>query len=239
MECQPLARVWNKSIPGSCLDLTAFWYANAAASILTDLVILALPMPKIKALQLPIRQKVGLFMVFALGGFVCVTSILRMITLNPASKSTDQTYGTLISTTWTTIEANTGIICANLPVLKAPLSMLFPRLFNSHLSIGESLSLGRRYSRRTPASTSRENSAASRRDQYGDTLTLNPSNTSTERPMTGESTESIVRVESTGPPIRGIKKTTDVKVQFAEADDFNLIHSRLKDNGRLHGPHIV
>lgn len=51
-----------------------------------------------------------------------------MTTLDPASKSADQTYGTLISTTWTTIETGTGIICACLPMLKAPLTLIFPRL---------------------------------------------------------------------------------------------------------------
>lgn len=60
---------------------------------------------------------------------VCITSILRMTTLNSSSKSTDRTYGNLNSTIWTTIEANTGIICACLPMLKAPLTALFPKLF--------------------------------------------------------------------------------------------------------------
>ena len=60
---------------------------------------------------------------------VCITSIFRVTTLQPSSTSPDQIYGTLISTIWTTIEANTGIICACLPMLKKPLTMLFPRLF--------------------------------------------------------------------------------------------------------------
>ena len=52
-----------------------------------------------------------------------------MTTLDVSSKSNDQTYGTLNSTIWTTIEANTGIICACLPMLKKPLSCLFPQAF--------------------------------------------------------------------------------------------------------------
>lgn len=60
---------------------------------------------------------------------VCITSVLRMTTLNASSKSQDLTAGRLNSTIWTTIEANTGIICACLPMLKAPLAVFFPRLF--------------------------------------------------------------------------------------------------------------
>ena len=52
-----------------------------------------------------------------------------MTTLNTGSKAKDQMYGTLNSTIWTTIEANTAIICACLPMLKSPLTALFPRLF--------------------------------------------------------------------------------------------------------------
>ena len=59
---------------------------------------------------------------------VCVTSILRMTTLESGSKAKDQIYGTFTSTVWTTIEANTGIICACLPMLNGSLSRFFPRL---------------------------------------------------------------------------------------------------------------
>ena len=52
-----------------------------------------------------------------------------MTTLDTGSKAKDQMYGTLNSTIWTTIEANTAIICACLPMLKSPLTALFPRLF--------------------------------------------------------------------------------------------------------------
>lgn len=52
-----------------------------------------------------------------------------MTTLKAGSKSKDPTHGTYVSTIWTTIEANTGIICACLPMLRSPLSRVFPRLF--------------------------------------------------------------------------------------------------------------
>lgn len=52
-----------------------------------------------------------------------------MTTLKTGSQNKDQTFGTLNSTIWTTIEANTGIICACLPMLKTPLARLLPRYF--------------------------------------------------------------------------------------------------------------
>lgn len=102
------------------------------------------PMPIVNSLHLPRRQRLGLMMVFALGGLlvfpsfrsfslltaesICVTSILRMTTLESGSKAKDQIYETFTSTVWTTLEANTGIICACLPMLNGFLSRFFPRL---------------------------------------------------------------------------------------------------------------
>ena len=64
-----------------------------------------------------------------LGGFVFATSILRMTTLDVASKAPDPTYGTLKSTMWTTIEASTAITCACLPMMRTPIQRLMPKLF--------------------------------------------------------------------------------------------------------------
>ena len=68
VQCMPLERIWAHAVPGTCINLTAFWYANASANIIGDFLILALPMPVIRRLQLPQRQRLGLMIVFALGG---------------------------------------------------------------------------------------------------------------------------------------------------------------------------
>ena len=66
-QCWPIERMWNRKVEGQCIDLTAFWYANATAYILGDIIILCLPMPVIRSLKLPRRQRYGLMLVFALG----------------------------------------------------------------------------------------------------------------------------------------------------------------------------
>ncbi|KAI9709193.1 MAG: hypothetical protein M1812_007778 [Candelaria pacifica] len=125
-QCTPIARAWNKSYHGTCIDLTKSWYANAGFSIGTDTLILILPMPVIYALRMPAKQKIGLMLLLALGAFVLVTSIMRATTLDN-SKAPDVTWTVAISI-WTVIEANVGIICACLPALSKPLATLFPRL---------------------------------------------------------------------------------------------------------------
>lgn len=67
--CQPIAFFSDKSIEGGhCINLVAFWFSFSAFNIITDLAVLVLPMPVLKRLQLPRKQKISLIAVFALGG---------------------------------------------------------------------------------------------------------------------------------------------------------------------------
>lgn len=66
--CVPLAKFWNPKVPGFCFDKAALWFTNSAIHITTDLLILIYPMPVLKSLQLPRKQKFALMAVFGLGG---------------------------------------------------------------------------------------------------------------------------------------------------------------------------
>lgn len=68
--CVPVRFFWDRSVDGEhyCVNQKALWFSNASLNIVTDLVVLICPMPALKSLQLPKRQKIGVMMVFALGG---------------------------------------------------------------------------------------------------------------------------------------------------------------------------
>ncbi|KGO53572.1 Histidine phosphatase superfamily, clade-1 [Penicillium expansum] len=128
-QCTPVARAWNKTIPGSCIDITTNWYANAGFSIATDVIILTLPMYPLYKSKIILKRKIALMGVFALGAFVVVTSILRMQTLDFSSTSPDPTYD-IASSVWTMLEENVAITCACLPMMWMPLARLFPSFFS-------------------------------------------------------------------------------------------------------------
>ncbi|KAL1954898.1 hypothetical protein VTO42DRAFT_487 [Malbranchea cinnamomea] len=130
LECVPISKVWERSIPGTCINLTAFWYTNAVFNISIDFLIFLLPMPVINTLSLPLRSKFALMGIFALGAFVCATSVVRMTTLKVSSTATDQIHGTMVSTIWTVVESCAAIICSCLPMLRVPLTRLFPDYFS-------------------------------------------------------------------------------------------------------------
>ncbi|KAI9753570.1 MAG: hypothetical protein M4579_005087 [Chaenotheca gracillima] len=137
-ECIPVQANWNKLMPGAvCINDSAFWYAFAITNTVTDALIFALPIREVFKLKLAPREKMGLIGVFALGAFVCVTSIIRTTAVaNSIETKADITYNFMSRSSWTLVEANTGIICACLPVLRQPLRLLFPRVFGGSGSRG-------------------------------------------------------------------------------------------------------
>ncbi|KAL1959711.1 hypothetical protein VTO42DRAFT_1297 [Malbranchea cinnamomea] len=131
--CYPVRFFWDPlaSGPHTCLNQKALWFSNASLNILTDLVVLICPMPALKSLHLPKRQKIGIFLVFALGGVTVTMSILRLHALYVISESTDWTKDNVGAAMWSMIELNTGIMCACLPILKPLITRFFPKALGS------------------------------------------------------------------------------------------------------------
>jgi hypothetical protein len=69
--------------------------------------------------------------VFALGGFTCIISILRLQSLLVFLHNTDISWHNPLAAIWSSLEVNIGILCSCLPTLKAMVSRYFPRAFNS------------------------------------------------------------------------------------------------------------
>lgn len=67
MQCTPISFFWNKNIEGTCIDVVMFYFSTAGISTLTDLWILIMPMPMVWGLNMPLRQRVSIMMLFALG----------------------------------------------------------------------------------------------------------------------------------------------------------------------------
>lgn len=147
--CRPVEYFWNKSIPGGkCLSQWAVWFANAGVNIVTDVLVATLPLPFLNQLQLPKRQRIALMIVFALGGFTCIISILRLQSLLVFLQTTDISWHNPLAAIWSSLEVNIGIVCSCLPTLKTMVSRWFPRAFSSGYLHGSDNSHERRENRR-------------------------------------------------------------------------------------------
>ncbi|KAK6412043.1 hypothetical protein LTR95_018022 [Oleoguttula sp. CCFEE 5521] len=138
LQCIPIAGSWDKSVHAKCIDSNAFWMGYSISNILTDVMVLALPIPQVLKLHLDLRERILLCGVFLMGGFVTVASILRATAVhNSLRNQSDSTWNFISRGIWTLIEANLGIICASLPILKRPIGSLLSRLFGP-MSAGQS-----------------------------------------------------------------------------------------------------
>ncbi|KAI4761124.1 hypothetical protein E4T52_01887 [Aureobasidium sp. EXF-3400] len=117
--CYPVHYFWDRKGDAKCMNFEAKWFSDAAVCIITDLILLSLPMPYLKGLNLPYRQKAGLIGVFALGGVVCLVSIARLGPLYIIATTNDVSLHNGPAAFLSSMEVNVAIICASLPSLRA------------------------------------------------------------------------------------------------------------------------
>ncbi|KAF6814954.1 integral membrane protein [Colletotrichum sojae] len=123
--CTPIERAWTPSKPGTCLDLTIFYYSAFVIKLLTDLVLFIQPIPTIWKLQLPIAKRCGVIFMLSLGLLVCVISVIRVSYINAFDR--DVTFLVADPLLWSEVEVCALIICSGVPSLR-PLISRFPAL---------------------------------------------------------------------------------------------------------------
>ncbi|KAL8801760.1 MAG: hypothetical protein Q9182_004232 [Xanthomendoza sp. 2 TL-2023] len=117
-QCTPVKFLWDPTIPGGhCINFSAFARFTSICNIVTDVLILAMPLPIVWSLHLERGKKVGVCGLFLLGGFVCITSIIRFCYLEAIGHPTDPTWDNVNSAIWTVVEPCIGIVSACLPIM--------------------------------------------------------------------------------------------------------------------------
>lgn len=96
-QCTPVRKAWDLSVNGSCIDVNALFFANAGLDIFQDAFIYVLPLRMLYQLQVPRRQKIALMLVFAVGGFVVITGMVRLNSLKLAQNTPDPSCKQLCS----------------------------------------------------------------------------------------------------------------------------------------------
>jgi hypothetical protein len=67
-QCTPFTYLWDKSIPGGrCFDTVAFAYSSSVPNIVTDLVVVFLPIRTVLELKVSTARKIGLMLIFLTG----------------------------------------------------------------------------------------------------------------------------------------------------------------------------
>lgn len=143
-QCQPISSAWSTWEDGSkCIPLLTEFICASPVNIVTDLAILALPIPVLTGMNLPPRQKTILVLTFGLGVFVTIVDVVRIYYLQqaiwsaPTSLSDDPNskfgqeefaYNASLSLMWSAVEVNVGMTCACIPTLKPLISKILPSM---------------------------------------------------------------------------------------------------------------
>lgn len=124
--CSPISAQWDLTITDkSCIPLGVVYISGSTPNVVTDLIILLLPVPYVWKLQARIAQRLLLAGMFMLGCFVSVVSVVRLaILVDIPMESSDVTYNTKEVIVWSIVEINIGLVCACLPSMKQALRLL-------------------------------------------------------------------------------------------------------------------
>ncbi|KAK3942531.1 hypothetical protein QBC46DRAFT_362537 [Diplogelasinospora grovesii] len=119
-QCRPLSKMWDMTgtVQGSCINTTAFFYSTSSFNILTDIWILALPIRTLRELTLPRQEKIALFLIFGVGTFACVASIVRLHTIYTYTEAADPFREGILVNLWSIIEVTMAISCASVSAIK-------------------------------------------------------------------------------------------------------------------------
>lgn len=129
-ECPSPSDAWSPEIllqdSGTCHDLHDIYYVQAGFNILSDIVILLLPMPVLYALPARRTKRIALISIFSIGSIAVLASIIRVYTLSLWSDpDADVPYAGAYILIWSQIEINLAIISASIPSLKPLLNRIF------------------------------------------------------------------------------------------------------------------
>jgi hypothetical protein len=142
--CVPMEKNWHPMVSGTCIPIIPFYYGLQIPNIITDVLIIVVPIREVMRLQLDKKLKIGAVTMFALGIITLIFDIVRLVALlqlNAPAKMADFTCefepGTSIKpyclirsrtdhrtdniidvAVWTTIEPTVAIVAVCIPSVR-------------------------------------------------------------------------------------------------------------------------
>ena len=84
LQCVPREKIWNPKVDGQCVNLSILLDASGMFNILSDVVLLLIPLKGLWSLKLEKRRKVGIYVIFTVG----IMSVFQ----NPIAISTESRF---------------------------------------------------------------------------------------------------------------------------------------------------
>ncbi|KAK2033724.1 hypothetical protein LX32DRAFT_609598 [Colletotrichum zoysiae] len=123
--CLPISAFWDPHTPNpKCLNQRRIFIADMSLAILTDVVIVVLPITLLWGLRLPFWKKIKILTLVGAGGIATAVTIYRMYLVVQFLGSKDVTADFVVLDIVTALELVIGLVCACLPSI----NILYERL---------------------------------------------------------------------------------------------------------------
>lgn len=118
--------------PGVCVGNNTLAALNAVMNVVTDFLILIIPVKPVLQLQISALRKVYLLAILCMGLAVCIISAIRLnMLVGPKYNWDDITWQIGTVAYLSTLETSLGIMCACIPTLRPLLKRLSPKMAGS------------------------------------------------------------------------------------------------------------
>jgi hypothetical protein len=134
LNCRPIPKFWDRTIPGSCMNTAQYIYGTISVTIITDALVSVVPVCILFGLQMPRRTKAIVISFLSLGLIVTAIACYRLSVFvkvfsmdNPLQNESPYNVRTPLSN----IEASLAAIAACGPTLKHVMGLIIP-IFGSN-----------------------------------------------------------------------------------------------------------
>ncbi|KAI1778812.1 hypothetical protein F4818DRAFT_230005 [Hypoxylon cercidicola] len=117
LTCTPYERIWDKAVPGTCMNRKNLDISNASFNLVSHIFILALPQRVIWKLNMAKVTKIGVSVVFAIGTFACISAAFRLNATIQYLLSEDATYYVSGMALWCLAEITSVLLVLCVPTI--------------------------------------------------------------------------------------------------------------------------
>ncbi|KAH6884190.1 hypothetical protein B0T10DRAFT_579599 [Thelonectria olida] len=190
------------------IDAPMFYISTACITIVTDFLVLLIPFWVFLGLRMRVAAKVGLIVVFLLGGVVTIVAIVRVNELHKKFYQKGYDSRDTLGDTLSAVEVNLAIIAACGPALRPLFRKMFPGLF-SNKSSNENYNTPSNYASNYGTGTGRRHTNMNQSFPLKD-MHVNKTRTEIRGHSPNESEEEIMTYN-------GIIRTTAVNIKYDQA----------------------
>ncbi|OQD60795.1 hypothetical protein PENPOL_c020G07497 [Penicillium polonicum] len=119
---------WTNEESGQCINFINLTFVNCLVNIFVDSLMIVIPVYEVTKLQLPLRKKLTVALMFIVGFVLTIIAKIRVVVFWKNRWGVNQTLGLYPLVHWSVIETQIAIMCACLPAFRALLLQGFPAI---------------------------------------------------------------------------------------------------------------